>query len=147
MRQNPPPVELVAAPVLQGERYQGRPIYFSDVIVQADSPLRSFADLKGHSWSYNDPDSHSGYNLTRHHLVQMGEIHGFFSHVVGAGSHQRSLRLVEDGEVDASAIDSQVLAIELRDHPELASRLKIIDDPLDLRPSNPSWRPVTFTRR
>ncbi|MCL4368525.1 MAG: PhnD/SsuA/transferrin family substrate-binding protein, partial [Actinobacteria bacterium] len=35
--------------------------------------------------------------------------------------------LVAEGEVDASAIDSQVLAIELRDHPELAVRLKVID--------------------
>ena len=26
-------------PVLQGEHYQDRPIYFSDVIVQSDSPL------------------------------------------------------------------------------------------------------------
>src|ERR671937_2088953 len=26
-------VSLVAAPVLEGDRYQGRPIYFSDVIV------------------------------------------------------------------------------------------------------------------
>ena len=30
------------------------------------------------------------------------------------------------GEVDASAIDSQVLAVELRDHPELAARLRVI---------------------
>ena len=40
-RQHPAPVELLAAPVLQGERYGGRPIYFSDVIVRADSPYRS----------------------------------------------------------------------------------------------------------
>jgi phosphonate transport system substrate-binding protein len=29
--------------------------------------------------------------------------------------------------VDASAIDSQVLAIELRDHPELVAQLRVID--------------------
>jgi hypothetical protein len=28
--------------------------------------------------------------------------------------------------VDAAAIDSQVLAIELRDHPQLADRLRVI---------------------
>jgi ABC-type phosphate/phosphonate transport system substrate-binding protein len=44
-----------------------------------------------------------------------------------AGWHQRAIRMVCDGEVDASAIDSQVLAIELRDNPELATQLKIID--------------------
>ncbi len=35
------PVELLAAPVLQGKRYQQRPIYFSDVIVRNDSPYAS----------------------------------------------------------------------------------------------------------
>src|SRR5215470_12955606 len=49
MRQNPPPVEVLAAPLLQGERYGGKPIYFSDVIVRRNSPLCSFADLRGHS--------------------------------------------------------------------------------------------------
>lgn len=126
-RQRPPPVELLAAPVLEGERYQGKPVYFSDVIVARNSPFQSFADLRGRSWAYNDPDSHSGYNITRYKLIQMGEKGGFFGRVVEAGFHQRAIRMVAAGEVDASAIDSQVLAIELRDHPELAERLRIIE--------------------
>jgi phosphonate transport system substrate-binding protein len=126
-RRRPPPVELIAAPVLQGERYRGKPVYYSDVIVRRDRPWTSFAGLRGCSWAYNDPDSHSGYNVTRYRLVQMGETKGFFGQVVCAGWHQRAIRMVCHGEVDASAIDSQVLAIELRDHPELASQLKIID--------------------
>jgi phosphonate transport system substrate-binding protein len=126
-RQPRPPVELLAAPVLQGERYRSKPIYFSDVIVHADSPYRSFSDLRGRSWAYNDLDSHSGYNVTRCHLVRMGETSSFFGSVVEAGSHQRSIRMVCSGEVDAAAIDSQVLAIELRDHPNLREKLKVID--------------------
>ena len=126
-REAPRPVELLAAPVLSGERYGGRPIYFSDVIVHVDSPYRSFPDLRDRSWAFNDPDSHSGYNVTRHRLVNMGETRGFFGRVVEAGSHQRSIRMVCSGEVDAAAIDSQVLAVELRDHPELAPQLRVID--------------------
>lgn len=126
-RQPRAPVELLAAPVLEGERYRGKPIYFSDVIVRADSPYRSFRDLRGRSWAYNDPDSHSGYNVTRYQLVSMGETDGFFERVVEAGSHQRSIRMVCGGEVDAAAIDSQVLAVELRDLPDLRERLKVID--------------------
>src|SRR5579859_427051 len=41
-REPSPSVELLAAPVLQGERYQGKPIYFSDVIVRRDSPFQTF---------------------------------------------------------------------------------------------------------
>jgi phosphonate transport system substrate-binding protein len=126
-RQDPSPVEPLAAPVLQGERYGGRPIYFSDVIVHRNSPYRSFADLRGCSWSYNDPDSQSGYGITRCWLARMGETGGFFGRVVQAGFHQKSIRLVTSGEVDASAIDSQVLAVELRDQPELAGQVKVID--------------------
>ena len=126
-RRQPSPVELLAAPVLQGERYAGQPIYYSDVIVRRDRPWHSFADLRGRSWAYNDLDSHSGYNVTRYRLVQMRETNGFFGQVVCAGYHQRAIRLVCDGEVDAAAIDCQVLAVELREHPELATQLKIID--------------------
>jgi phosphonate transport system substrate-binding protein len=126
-RQRPSPVELLAAPVLHGGRYQGRPVYFSDVIVRRDSPYQTFADLRGCVWAYNDLDSHSGYNITRYRLVQMGETRGFFGRVIEAGSHQNSIRLLCAGEIDAAAIDSQVLAIELRDHPDLAPQLRVID--------------------
>ena len=125
-RQTPAPVELLAAPVVRGDRYAGRPIYFSDVIVHRDSPVRAIADLRGRSWAYNDPDSHSGFNLTRHYLLTIGETHGFFGQVVEAGFHQHAMRMVTAGEVDAAAIDSQVLAIELRDHPDLAKEIRVI---------------------
>jgi ABC-type phosphate/phosphonate transport system substrate-binding protein len=36
--QQPPPVEPLAAPVLAGKRYGGRPVYYSDVIVHRDTP-------------------------------------------------------------------------------------------------------------
>jgi len=127
MRREPSPIELLAAPVIEGERYGGRPIYFSDVIVRAESPFRSFADLRGRSWSYNDPDSHSGYGVTRYRLVEMGETQGFFGEVVEAGFHQESIRMVREGEIDASAIDSQVLAVARRDDPSLARDLRVID--------------------
>src|SRR5215212_5533846 len=116
-RRQPAPVELLAAPVLAGARYGGQPIYYSDVIVRRDSPFQAFADLRGRRWSYNDLDSHSGYNITRYQLVQMGETRGFFGAVIEAGWHQRSIELVRSGAVDASAIDSQVLAVALRDDP------------------------------
>lgn len=132
----------VAAPVLQGERYAGRPIYFSDVIVHRDAPFSSFLDLRGRSWAYNEPLSHSGYGITRYHLVRMGEVEGYFSDVIEAGFHEEAIRMVAHGEVDGSAIDSQVLAIALRDDPELASRLRVVDA---LGPS--TIQPVAVSRR
>ncbi len=51
-RSHPGSVVPLAAPVISGRRYAGRPIYFSDVVVRADSPHRSFADLFDGVWTY-----------------------------------------------------------------------------------------------
>jgi phosphonate transport system substrate-binding protein len=56
------------------------------------------------------------------------------------GWHERSLRFVCAGEVDASAIDCQVLAVALRDHPELRAGLRVI---ASLGPS--TIQPVTVS--
>ncbi len=121
------PIEPLAAPLLCGSRYDGRPIYFSDVIVRRDSPFRSFADLRGCSWAFNEPYSHSGYGILCYRLVELGERHDYFRQVIHAGWHEHSIRLVHAGKVDASAIDSHVLALTLHDHPELADGLRVID--------------------
>jgi len=132
----------IAAPVLIGERYGGRPVYFSDVIVQRDSPFHSFLDLRGQSWAYNEPLSHSGYGITRYHLVRLGETSGFFGEVIEAGFHEESIRAVANGEIDGSAIDSQVLEIALRDDPRLTQNLRLVEA---LGPS--TIQPVAVSRR
>jgi ABC transporter, phosphonate, periplasmic substrate-binding protein len=106
----PPPVEPLAAPVLAGARYGGRPVYYSDVIVGRDSPISRLEELAGRSWAYNEPASHSGHTVTLYSLVTMGARPGFLGQVVEAGFHQRAIRLVGTGAVDAAAVDSQVLA-------------------------------------
>jgi len=141
-REGVAPAVPVAAPVLQGDRYAGRPIYFSDVIVHRDSEIQRFEDLRGRSWAYNEPLSQSGYGITRYHLVSMGETGGFFGEVIEAGFHETAIRMVRDREVDASAIDSQVLAVEMRDHPEIVDTLRVIDA---LGPS--TIQPVAVSKR
>jgi phosphonate transport system substrate-binding protein len=116
----PAPVEPLAAPVLADDRYGGRPVYYSDVIVRRDSPITCLEELRGCSWAFNESASHSGHTVTLYSLVRMGARPDFFARVVEAGFHQRAIRLVHAGAVDAAAIDSQVLAVELRDHPGLA---------------------------
>lgn len=136
------PAMPVAAPVLVGDRYGGRPIYYSDVIVRSDSPFGSFSDLRGRSWAYNEPLSHSGYGITRYHLVSIGETNGFFGDLVESGFHERSIEMVRAGTIDASAIDSQVLEVTLRDDPGLAAEIRVIDS---LGPS--TIQPMAVSRR
>jgi phosphonate transport system substrate-binding protein len=120
-------MEVIAAPVLHGDRYGGQPTYFSDVIVASGSPHRSFTDLRGSVWAFNEPFSHSGYITVLHHLATLGEDLSYFARMVEAGFHEEAIRMVADGRVDAAAIDSQVLDIELRDHPGLARAVRRID--------------------
>ena len=116
-------VEAIAAPVLADPRFDGCPLYSSEVVVSSTSTCTSLGDLRGARWAYNEPSSWSGYWVT---LARVGSWE-YFGEVVAAGSHQRALRMVADGEVDGSAIDSQVLAVELRDHPKLAERVRVVD--------------------
>jgi ABC-type phosphate/phosphonate transport system substrate-binding protein len=59
--------------------------------------------------------------------VQKGETNGYFSKVTEAGYHEQAIHMVNSGEVDASAIDSHVLSLVLRDNTALADRLLVID--------------------
>lgn len=104
------------------DRFGGEPLYSSEVVVRAESRFRSLADLAGARWAVNEPSSWSGYWVT---LARVGEW-SYFGEVVEAGSHHRALRLVAEGAVDGSAIDCQVLALELRERPDLAERIRVI---------------------
>jgi len=122
-----PQLELLAAPVMQSPRYQDQPIYFSDVVVRRDSSYQTFADLRGATWAFNEPQSQSGYNITRFHLAVLGETSGFFGRVLASGAHQTSLQMILEGRIDASAIDSTVLETELKRLPTIAEQIRIIE--------------------
>jgi phosphonate transport system substrate-binding protein len=119
--------EPVAAPVLAAPRYGDEPVYWSDVIVRADSGLRGFADLRGRSWAFNEPYSQSGHGITRYHLTRLGATQSYFSRVIEAGRHDRCIGLVLSGEVDAAAIDSHVLETYFHAYPELELAMRVID--------------------
>lgn len=116
----------VAAPVLAGRRYRAEPVYFSEVVVRADAPYRSFRDLAGSRWAYNEPYSHSGFVVALHHLAALGLDASFIGAWVEAGFHEDAAHLVLDGRADWAAIDSQVLDLWRRWRPDLRRRLRTI---------------------
>ncbi|HCB49053.1 MAG TPA: phosphate ABC transporter substrate-binding protein [Chloroflexi bacterium] len=125
--QRNPHLELLAAPVMRDPRYQGRPVYFSDIIVRQDSPYTSFSDLQGSCWVYNEPGSYSGYYVLCHQLVKLDESLNFFDKVLQSGAHLNSLQMLVDGRADFTAIDSTVLDHELARRPNLAHQLQVIE--------------------
>lgn len=133
----PPPVELLGVvPVFEDDRNLGRPVYFCDVVVRRDGPIRSFAELEGGSWAYNDTCSLSGYYSLIEKLTQLAEDESYFDEVFCSGSHLNSIEAVISGEADAAAIDSNVLRIRLREVPALRDQLRVIESwgPFPIQP-------------
>lgn len=123
----PPRLRLLAAPVLAAERYQNQPVYFSDVIVRADSPHFTLADLAGATFAYNEIHSFSGYISVWGHLLRLGLGVHFFGEWRPSGTHADSMDAVAQGRVAAAAIDSVVLEMELWQRPERANTFRVIE--------------------
>jgi phosphonate transport system substrate-binding protein len=122
---------------MQGERYGSAAVYFSDVVVRSDSAIERFEQLEGETWAYNEPRSHSGFNVVCYALARQGRTLGFFGKLVEAGAHQSALRKILSGEAAAAAIDSTVLECELERFPQIAGSIRVIDT---LGPSpSPPW--------
>ena len=120
------PISAAVAPVMRAKRYAGAPIYFSDVLVSSDSACERFEDLQGQRWAFNEPRSHSGFNVVRQHLARRGHTPDYFGAMVQAGSHQSALRMVLSGEVAGAAIDSTVFEAEARHDPALLEKVRVI---------------------
>ncbi|MDH3294169.1 MAG: phosphate/phosphite/phosphonate ABC transporter substrate-binding protein [Acidimicrobiia bacterium] len=116
------------APVFDDIRDQGRPVYFSDLVVTTDSPYRRFTDLAGARVGYNDRSSLSGYFSLLHHLDEKGLDPGFFGGFDHVGSHVGALELITAGDLDAAAVDANVLRTWRTDNPGRADRVRSIAD-------------------
>lgn len=125
-------VELLPLPVPVDERAAGRPVYFADVVVRASSAARSFDDLGGGTWSYNDRNSKSGWFS----MLQRAGSESFFERLVHAGSHLRSLELVLSGAADAAAIDSNTLRLQMCENEAVRNELRIVESwgPFPIQP-------------
>lgn len=132
---DPPPVELLGAPAFRDVRASGRPVYFSEVVVRREDPARSFDDLGQYSWAYNDACSLSGYYSLLDKLSRSG-LDSRTLDLRHSGSHLASIELLIRGEVDAAAIDSNVLTIQLQLAPELRRMLRVVESwgPFPIQP-------------
>ncbi|MFN3972734.1 MAG: phosphate/phosphite/phosphonate ABC transporter substrate-binding protein [Gemmobacter sp.] len=77
------------------------------IVVKADSPYQTMADLKGKSLGWPTPTSASGYVLPMQYFRDQGMVDKdnnpiFFSDMVQTGSHDNSMVSVIQGKVDAA---------------------------------------------
>jgi len=123
LRRAPRSVELVAIPVVKGSD-----TYQSLLVVAADNPAKSLADLAGRRFAFTEELSLTGRAWVLHVLAQMGRNpERFFSSSIFTGSHDRSIVAVDRGIADAAAVHSIVYEHQVTRSPSLAGRLRIVD--------------------
>jgi phosphonate transport system substrate-binding protein len=122
-----PTVDLVPfGLVFDDPRAAGRPVTFSDIVVRADHPARSFADLVSARWGFNDHESLSGYYSVLQTAVEYGADRTFMSRLHHTRGHLNSLRGLRQGTIDAAAIDSVVVALRWREDRALRTELRLV---------------------
>lgn len=104
----------------------GRPVYFGDVVVPADSPIESFDDLAGQTIGCNDQVSLSGHYALRFECERRGFDPESFAQREFTGGHHTSLDRLVAGDLDAAVVDSVVRTTRARRDPAVAG-LRIIE--------------------
>lgn len=91
-------------PIFRDVDNNGAEGYYSIVIVKADSPVRSLADLRGKPFLFADPNSTSGYAFPQFFMRKQGfDPASFFSATTYSGSHENSVIAVVRGQYEAAA--------------------------------------------
>jgi ABC-type phosphate/phosphonate transport system substrate-binding protein len=120
---------LLAAPVPSPARYGGRPVYFTDFVVRADSRFTTLEQTFGARLAYSIETSHSGYNAPRHHLLayRTAARPTLYGQTVGPlVSPRRVLDAVVDGRADVGPVDSYLFDLWRRHLPELTAAVRVI---------------------
>jgi phosphonate transport system substrate-binding protein len=115
-------LELLAVPV-----WQGMPLYRSYVIVQAGRSATTFDDLAGDVHAFSDPDSNSGFLVTRGLLADRGvRPEAFFSHFFYTYGHRNVVRAVAAGLAQSGSVDGYVWEVLRETEPELTRPTRVL---------------------
>jgi ABC-type phosphate/phosphonate transport system substrate-binding protein len=123
------PPRPVAAPVPLGAPANGAPVYATRLVVRADSAFQSLQDTFGGRLGYTVPDSHSGYNALRHHLLTYRQQAGTDLYRASVGPLTTPRRVIEAlvaDEIDVGPLDSYALNLMMHHEPELATQIRIV---------------------
>ncbi|WP_429007725.1 MULTISPECIES: substrate-binding domain-containing protein [Xanthobacteraceae] len=115
-------LQLVAVPL-----WRGQPLYQSCLIVDRDRNARDFQDLKGDIHAFSDPDSNSGFLVTRALLAEHGlKPPSFFARTFFTYGHRNVIRAVASGLAQSGSVDGYVLEVMREIEPELTSQVAIL---------------------
>lgn len=100
-------VGSLVAPILTPRQAEGETGYYSALVVRANSPIRSLADMKGRSLGYVDFNSTSGYLVPRAKFREQGlDPDTYFSKTTFAGGHTQAVMALANGQFDAAVLQA-----------------------------------------
>jgi ABC-type phosphate/phosphonate transport system substrate-binding protein len=120
---------LVAAPLPSPARYGGRPVYFTDIVVRADSPYRTLEDTFGGVVGYTLADSMSGGVALRRHLesYRTARQARLYRRAVGDLIHARGvIDALAAGRIDVGPLDSYYHDLLRRHEPAFAAQVRCV---------------------
>ena len=119
------PIAL-AAPIPSLPACKGEPIYWTDIVVRADSRFTTIDELYGARFAFTVEDSQSGYQAPRGFFGERAMANGgrFFSATIGPlHTPRRVVEAIVAGDADAGPLDAWWHALLLRHEPALAAQL------------------------
>ena len=121
---------IVAAPIPSPARYGGRPIYFTDIVVAAESRCQRLEDtFGGGTVGYTLADSMSGGGAFRSHRAPYRERRGarLYAHAVGNLVNARGvIEALAAGTIDVGPLDSYYHDLLRANDPALAGKVRVI---------------------
>jgi ABC-type phosphate/phosphonate transport system substrate-binding protein len=119
--------QLIAAPVPALAAYQGRPRYWSELLVRRDSPYRTLADTFGHRIAFTVADSQSGYAAPLNFLrTQPGDFPRYQEIVAPCITPLGALTAVIDGSADIAPLDSYAFSLFCKYRPDLTAQVRSV---------------------
>ena len=108
------------------------PYYGSQILVRADLPAKSLADLKGKSFAFVDAASTSGYIWPAVYIRKKGfDPNTFFSQAIFAGGHDKVVIAIYQGSVDAGATfgdpGGDARSIVARQFPDVNDKVRVLE--------------------
>lgn len=115
-------LSLVAVPV-----WRGQPLYQSYLIVGAERAAESFDDLKGDIHAFSDPDSNSGFLVTRALLAERRATpDSFFRKHFFTYGHRNVVRAVASQLADSGSVDGYVWEVMAEIEPALTGQTRVL---------------------
>ncbi len=115
-------LELVAAP-----DWHGKPLYQSYLITSADRAALTLTDLRSDIHAFSDPNSNSGYLVTRALLHDQGlDPNVFFRKTLFTYGHRNVIRAVASGLAQSGSVDGYVWEVMRDMEPDLVNLTKPI---------------------